>query len=134
MRQWLLFLSTTIAQVTFHGRYWSTLYGKDILSTKAMHALDPPMNNQLLLLASIRDDESPEKAGPPKFAEAIDFPVDSKTGGGEWLLRDGMWIWRAQVSSPGALSLSLLFDHFELAPGSEFYIKTDSVYLILISF
>lgn len=124
----LVFVSAAIAQVTFHGRFWSTLYGKDVLSTKAMHTLDPPMNNQLLMLASFREEEDP---GPPKFAEAIEFPVDSKNNG-EWLQRDGLWIWRAQVTSPGALSLSLLFDHFELAEGSEFYIKTDTVTKALI--
>ena len=124
-----LLLASVTAQVTDSGRFWSTLYGKDTLSDNAVHALSPPLDNQLLVLASIREDErQPEMdPGPPKFAEAIDFVVDSKGGQGEWMQRGELWIWRAQVASPGALSLSLLFEHFELAAGSEFYIKTDSV-------
>jgi hypothetical protein len=122
----------SIGQVVQRGKYWSTLYDKGILSAKAIHSVEL----QKYQLAELRDEDN---FGPPKFAHAIDFSLDSNIDG-EWIVKGKLIydefllfvgklrIWRAQVSSPGALSISLLFDYFELAPDSEFYIKTDKVF------
>jgi hypothetical protein len=70
-------LASAAGQVTQRGKYWSTLYGKDLLSAKALHSLQ--LNKYQL--AELKDDEN---IGPPKFAHAIDFAIDSKVDG-EWL-------------------------------------------------
>ena len=70
-------IGSVVGQVTQRGKYWSTLYGKDLLSTKAIHSLQ--LNKYQL--AELKDDEN---IGPPKFAHAINFAVDSKVDG-EWL-------------------------------------------------
>jgi hypothetical protein len=124
------------AQVKTKGIYWALLYGKEMLAPQALFSVEPQLDNRLLLLQALAEETGSHGAGdpgPPKFAQAVDMHLNSST--------DGIWtampslnirMWRAQVTSPGAVSLSLLFDDFYLAPGSEFYVKTDQVFTVKV--
>ena len=72
-----VFIGFAIGQVVQRGKYWSTLYDKGSLSNKAIHSV----RLQKYQLAELQDDEN---SGPPKFAHAIDFSLDSNIDG-EWV-------------------------------------------------
>ena len=64
------------------------------------------------------------KAVPFKFGQLVPLNLNMhQAGHGEWLEVDDARIWRFKVKSAGALSLSLYFSKFELAPNSELYIR-----------
>lgn len=55
---------------------------------------------------------------PPRFAypHSVNLNLDNS---GTWKqLADGSWIWRLKIHCPDALSISLLFDQYHLAPHS----------------
>jgi len=54
---------------------------------------------------------------------AIERPVDlSPEVNGEWLMQDGMSIWRAHLISPGAFSLGVLFSEFKLNKDAKIFL------------
>ena len=59
---------------------------------------------------------------PLRYGAVIATALDSAQTG-EWLqLPGGELVWRVAIASPGALSLGILFDRFELPPGAELYL------------
>lgn len=133
----LIWVHIIEAQVKVNGIYWTLLYGKDMLAPQAMLTVEPHLDNHLLLMQTLMEEAlgGLNDPGPPKFAQAVDMRVNSST--------DGIWtilpsrklrVWRAQITSPGAISLSFIFDNFRLAPGSEFYVKTDQVLFLKLSY
>lgn len=115
-----VFAPTVHAQVETRGNYGVGTFSKTILGQQAVHRL-PNQDNQKLAKAA--DDEDAATGAPFKFAESIEYPLDMGTAG-EWQtdVQAGVKRWRLQVISPGALSLSLLFSHFEIPSGAEFYV------------
>lgn len=70
------------------------------------------------------------KAHPYQFAKKVSFELDMNTSGvGQWIenQESGTRSWRFMIKSEGALSLSLNFADFYLAPGSELYVYNDKV-------
>lgn len=90
----------------------------------------PKLDNDLLLKDTL-ERERPDPLTrirpqtPHKFAEAIDVKIDiTEPAHGTWIEDpiNNRHTLRAIIKSPGALSISLLFDDFKLPEGSELYI------------
>lgn len=108
-------------QVERLGRYRVETFSKTSVGEIAIHHL-PQQDNAALAKAA--DEEDAVTGAPYKFAQALNLPLNMNEGAGEW--RDdhvnGVRRWRVQVSSPGAVSLSLLFSDFHLPDDAEFYV------------
>jgi lysyl endopeptidase len=63
---------------------------------------------------------------PWRFGFNIDVKIDVKNHGLEQTLTDGSKLWRVEIYSPGAVSINLLFDEFQIPPGAELFIYNDS--------
>ena len=78
---------------------------------------------QLDLHRIMQEDIEDEKLGiPPRFGykRRVNYNLDNS---GEWqTLVDGGRIWRLKLSSPGALSINLLYDKFWIPDGAKFWI------------
>ena len=78
---------------------------------------------QLDMERIMQEDIENEKLGmPPRFGykHRVNYNLENS---GEWLvLPDGGRLWRLAVSSPGALSINLLYDKFWIPDGAKFWI------------
>lgn len=90
----------------------------------------PKLDNELLMKATL-ERERPDPLthmrpqAPHKFAEAVDFQMDiTDPTRGTWIedASTNRRTWRTIIKSPGALSLSLLFNDFMLPEGGELYV------------
>ena len=71
------------------------------------------------------DEAASDKARPFRFGQGLEVAIGVEQGG-EWLeLADGRRLWRVRVESPGAYSLNLVFDRFQLSEGAELYVYND---------
>lgn len=116
------------AQVQTFGVFPHTTFANlNVEAKQGLYYSLPPMDNARILA---RELIAQQDGGlkPYKFGEAVDFELD--------ISRDGEWtidpsgtarVWRAVIQSPGASSLSVLFKHFYLPPGSEFYVIGSNV-------
>ncbi len=59
---------------------------------------------------------------PWRFGQNIDVNLGRETHGVEETLKDGSKLWRLSISSPGALSINLLFNEFILPSGAKLFI------------
>ena len=59
---------------------------------------------------------------PSRFAENIPASITPATGGTWEELEAGSKLWRIRIASPGALSLSLAFDRFDLPVGASLWV------------
>lgn len=73
-------------------------------------------------VAALRAEDEVRGQWPLRYGAVIATELDSARTG-EWLqLAGGELVWRVALASPGALSLGVLFDRFELPPGGELYL------------
>jgi len=73
-------------------------------------------------VAALMAEDEARGQWPLRYGAVISTTLDSAQTG-EWLqLAGGELVWRVALSSPGALSLGVLFDRFELPPGAELYL------------
>jgi lysyl endopeptidase len=63
---------------------------------------------------------------PWRFGFNIDVKIDVKSHGLEQSLTDGSKLWSVEIYSPGAVSINLLFDEFQIPPGAELFIYNES--------
>ncbi len=77
-----------------------------------------PVNNFDLQLSEVQSKNQFKKQ---KFAKGIDVDI-SPANAGIWSNADGMKIWRVDIRSKGAYSLSLLFDRAVLPTGASIFI------------
>ncbi len=59
---------------------------------------------------------------PFRFAAGIDTEITPATAGTWESLGDGSSLWRLRIASPGALSLNLAFDRFEMPAGASLWL------------
>ena len=59
---------------------------------------------------------------PFRFAAGIDVDISPATAGTWESLGDGSSLWRLRIASPGALSLNLGFDRFEIPAGAKLWL------------
>ncbi len=71
----------------------------------------------------LRQEEARSKVGLFAVERFLNISPES---GGIWTHHGARRIWRAQLRSPGALSLGLIFEHFRLEPGVKLLIYTPS--------
>lgn len=116
----LSFPSSALAQVGAGGTPPSVELG--LAPTAAVEVLAPP--DVAALIAE--DERNVDKVGPFRFGQGQEVSL-GLTEGGEWLdLGDGRRLWRARIESPGAWSLNLIFDRFQLPAGAELYVYNDT--------
>jgi hypothetical protein len=77
-------------------------------------------------LAAYRADDAVREQSaiptPVRFAAGIDTDITPATAGTREVLGDGSSLWRLRIASPGALSLNLGFDRFELPAGASLWL------------
>jgi hypothetical protein len=81
----------------------------------------PPVDVEALL-AEDAERESSRVPVAPRFAKSIGVAYTLANSGTWETLSDGSRLWRLRISSPGALSLSLGLEDFDLPAGSAFWI------------
>ena len=81
----------------------------------------PRVNVEALLLEDA-EREAARVPVAPRFAKSIEVAYTLENSGTWETLADGSRLWRLRISSPGALSLSLALDVFDLPAGSAFWI------------
>jgi hypothetical protein len=112
--------STALAQAGEGGTPPGIALGLD--PTQAIEVLATPDVQALLA----EDERNAGAIAPFRFGQGTAVSIGLEQGG-EWLdLQDGRRLWRARVVSPGAWSLNLIFDRFQLPAGAELYVYNDS--------
>ncbi len=81
----------------------------------------PPVDNQELLE---RDKSRPTTGVPLRFAEPLKADVSPSEQGTWETLKDGSWLWRLRIVSPGALSINLGFIRYRMPPGGSLFLYT----------
>jgi len=75
--------------------------------------------------AYVAEDATRAQSGKPtplRFAAGIDTEITPDNAGTWERLTDGSWLWRLRIASPGALSLNLGLDRFELPEGASLWL------------
>jgi Secretion system C-terminal sorting domain len=117
-----LFLAVTLsgistAQISVDGKPLSNDYQvKSNVETMTMPAFD--------LDKMLREDafESQFKDIPPRFGKDFDVNFGYGNSGTIDVLPNGTKIWRVKIKSPGAMSINLIFDKFNLPKGATFFV------------
>ncbi len=110
----------TWAQVTNEGHPKSWDLSKDKQQFKAY--VLPEFDVQAMLAEDEMRDK--DKSGYWRFGKK--FPVDLGFEDGKWLTLDnGDRIWRIKIHSPGALTMNVIFDEYELPAGASVYLYND---------
>jgi hypothetical protein len=76
--------------------------------------------------ALLRADAARPRGGPLRFGveQTLDLGLDDV---GAWVvLPDGARLWRLRITTPGAVSLSLVFSRFRLPEGAELFVHDDA--------
>ncbi|MFH2096593.1 MAG: trypsin-like peptidase domain-containing protein, partial [Bacteroidota bacterium] len=71
------------------------------------------------------------KAAPYRFAKSFDISLDASNSGTWENLPNGDRLWRLKLSSPGAYSLNVIFNDYNLPEGAAMYIYNDDRSFIL---
>ena len=88
----------------------------------------PAINIEELLEEDRLEMESNEMK-PYRFAKTIDVELNMENSGSWTTLEDGSLIWQLKIVSPGAYSLNLIYDIYNLPPGAEFFLYSDETIL-----
>jgi hypothetical protein len=105
------------AQISVDGKPLSNDYQvKSNVETFTMPSFD--------LDKMLREDafESQFKDIPPRFGKDFDVNFGYGNSGTIDILPNGTKIWRVNIKSPGAVSINLIFDKFNLPKGSTFFV------------
>jgi hypothetical protein len=104
------------AQLASPGQPASTRHPELLAATPPVYLLPPPD------VARLMEEDEARQQWPFRYGAVIPTAFSSDEFG-EWsALPDGELVWRLALRSPGALSLGLLLDRFELPPGGELYL------------
>jgi hypothetical protein len=116
----LLMLSLLFFAAYGQVEYKKRLFRQSSISDSSKKLQLPPISNAELMVAAAAYDAT--HPGPSRFAEAIEMQATLQDG--EWTedTESGVREWSLQISSPGAITLSLLFDDFFIPENGEFYV------------
>ncbi len=93
----------------------------------------PSFNIENFLIEDENEKQSSERK-PYRFANPIPVNINMNNSG-EWItLEDGSSIWMLEVSSPGAYSLNVIYDIFNIPEGAEFFVYSKNREMILGAF
>ena len=93
----------------------------------------PTFNIENFLIEDKNDKQSLDTK-PYRFANPIEvnFNMDNS---GEWFINDdGSSIWILQIDSPGAYSLNIIYDIFNIPEGAEFFVYSENREMVLGAF
>jgi hypothetical protein len=93
---------------------------------QALSSLPPTVTMAAVDVAQYQaEDERADKEEPYRFGASIDVRLTLKNAGTWENLPDGSRIWRLRISSPGAYSISLLYDQWYIPDGCDLFIYND---------
>lgn len=93
----------------------------------------PVFNIENFLIEDENEKQSSDRK-PYRFANPISVNINMNNSG-EWLtLEDGSSIWMLEVHSPGAYSLNVIYDIFNIPEGAEFFVYSKNREMILGAF
>ena len=93
----------------------------------------PSFNIENFLIEDENEKQSSDRK-PYRFANPIPVNINMNNSG-EWLtLEDGSSIWILEISSPGAYSLNVIYDIFNVPEGAEFFVYSANREMILGAF
>jgi hypothetical protein len=84
--------------------------------------------------ALLAEDEAAPKDEALRFGAPLDRSIDLRRQGQRLELPDGGSLWRLRLTSPGALSLNLLYDDFALPPGARLFLYNDERSMLIGAF
>ena len=118
----ILFCLVIYGQVEYPRRLYRD---ESVVGSPKQLRLPPISNSELMVAAAAYDATHP---GPSRFGEAVEMAAE--IGDGEWKEDSERNVreWRLQISSPGAITLSILFDDFCIPENGEFYVIGLNVY------
>ena len=85
----------------------------------------------------LNEDRSENEDGitkPYRFANPIAVNLSMNSSGTWRTLSDGSLIWKLEIESPGAYSLNLIYDQFDVPPGAEFFVYTPDKEMVIGAF
>ena len=80
------------------------------------------------------DERNYSEIKPYRFANSIDVDYNMLNSGTWTILEDGSKIWQLIIHSPQAYSLNLIYDHFNIPIGAEFFVYSPDKEMILGAF
>jgi len=93
----------------------------------------PSFNIENFLIEDENDKQSLD-IKPYRFANPISVNFNMNNSG-EWLIQeDGSSIWILQIDSPGAYSLNIIYDIFNIPEGAEFFVYSENKEMVLGAF
>ena len=101
-------------QLSVPGQPASTIYNLPQDNKGVIYLSQPD------LTLTVQEDE--QYPSPYRFGIVMNVDVSPGYTGNWYVLNDGVEIWRATVSAPGAVALSAYFDRFHIPEGGELYI------------
>ena len=120
----VLFIAATAASTISHAKQGgvprSALPG--VMAVEEVQRFVMPEVDLAKLQAEDAERESTTLSVPARFAANLPVSITPENSGTWETLADGSKLWRMRFASPGALSLSLAFELFDLPPGAAFWI------------
>lgn len=113
----LLATSSLSAQIS-HGGY---PHFKSTANSMKFETILMPVEN-IQIVKSEKANESKSRVKHAKFANAFNIDKSPDNSGTWTTLSNGQRVWNLAISSPGAYSLSLVFDKFNLPKGAQLFI------------
>ncbi len=86
------------------------------------------------LLAEDAAEAERGKNVPPRFGYAFEVNLGLDNAGTWTILPNGHRLWRLRIVAPGAYSINLLYDEFNLPPGAKFFIYNEDRSIVLGAF
>ncbi len=82
----------------------------------------------------LAEDALAPKNQPMRYGALLPLGVSPQTAGAWTTTTDGTPVWQLRIESPGAKTVSVAFDQFELAPGAELFVYNDDKEMLLGAF
>ena len=98
------------------------LVGPEISAMEIPRIVTSTVDHDLLKAEDHSKAAEPGVVGPARFAVGIEASIAPETAGRWDVLSDGWELWRVEIDSPGALSLNLRFEAFDLPSGSSLWL------------
>ena len=134
---WVVVISVTLclnrpllAQVSAGGQpYTFANPVADTIPTVIMGSVDVAA-----LLAEDAAEAEQGKHVPPRFGYPFEVDLGLESAGTWTELPGGDRVWRLRIVSPGAYSINLLYDEFDLPEGAKFFIYNEDRSMVLGAF
>ena len=120
------------AQISEGGTPVSFTLDVDVRNGKIPVIAMPSVDVRALLQEDERDKNSGMK--PFRFGYTIDVDIDIKKDGLKETLSNGDNLWLLKIHSANALSINLIYSHFNLAEGSKFFVYNKDKTMVLGAF